>query len=199
MKRILKRGLYIMKAKGRHGTHSPFVYAFVEQVLRAKRTFPLKNNPDNSFTFSQKEINLLTRTFLYLNPAVIYADGALLPFLLALKANVATLHFETEVITQDEKEYQSDGLFFCLPTKENVQFLQARFAEKQYGAVIPRRQKGANFQKKRHPAQQEDKVSLENWEALVHLETVKMAMDVWYLGLLSNHSDFKMKQFFRLR
>ena len=39
---------YIFKAKGRHGTHSPFVYSFVNECL--------KTNMDNNFLLERKKL-----------------------------------------------------------------------------------------------------------------------------------------------
>jgi hypothetical protein len=40
---------YRIKAKGRHGTHSPFVYALVDQVLSAQSPISFKEKLQNHF------------------------------------------------------------------------------------------------------------------------------------------------------
>jgi len=181
MKKILKRGFYIMKAKGRHGTHSPFVYAFVEKVLRDKTKFVLQNNVA---PFSKKETAILGRALQYLKPVVVYADDAMAPFLKQLQLSNTTLHFEIQPML-DESNYIKDGLFFCLPTEKNVAFLKKQFSKQSQAAIVLHQHK--------------TKEAFEIWESLGEDLQMKMVMDVWHFGFVSNHSDFKMKQFFRLR
>ena len=181
MKKILKRGLYIMKAKGRHGTHSPFVYAFVEQVLRSKTKFIVQEKN----TFSQKEISLLGRAFQYLNPSVVYVEDDLKLLIEDLKSNNAPLHFEVKPMNLNEHNHWDNGLYFCLPTKENIAFLKSKASSQTITAIILHQHKS--------------KTNFENWEELGRDENLKMVMDVWSFGFVSNNADFKLKQFFRLR
>jgi hypothetical protein len=182
MKKILKRGLYIMKAKGRHGTHSPFVYTFVEQVLRAKTKFNLKENP---LSLSLKEISLLGRALLYINPCIVYVEDTLKSFLLQLKASDKSFNFEIRLMDMTPKKQTEDALFFCFPTKENVAFLKSAAAFQSMAAILLH--------------QHTDREKFENWELLEQEDRFTMVMDVWNFGFVSNHPDFKIKQFFRLR
>lgn len=182
MKKILKRGLYIMKAKGRHGTHSPFVYAFVEQVLRAKTKFSIKDKPAS---FSSKEVSLLGRTLLYIHPQIVYVEDSLKSLLLQLKACFPSFNFEIRPMDSANEKQIEDGLFLCFPTKENVAFLKSAATFQNIAAILLHQHK--------------DRENFENWELLEQEDRFTMVMDVWNFGFVSNHPDFKMKQFFRLR
>jgi hypothetical protein len=182
MKKLLQRGLYLMKAKGRHGTHSPFVYAFVEEVLRDKTKFAL---PNQYTGFSNKEISLLGRALLHLQPTIVYVDDNLKSLLINLKISNPSLHFEIDTLQVNDKIYKNEGLFLCFPTTENGTFLSNQFKSQSHAAIILHQQK--------------DMAAVSNREALYQDKNIKMVMELWSFSYLSNHSDFKMKQFFRLR
>lgn len=185
MKRIFKRVGYLLKAKGRHGTHSPFVYAFVEQVMRRKTKFKLSKPSLVPGNFSKKEINLLGRALQYIDPEIVYVDHILLPFIKALVRDNDALTFEVESIYKNEKGFKSGGLFFCLPTEECINEIKPFFAEHFHTAIIPY----SHFSK---PANK-------GWADISSSEYMKMVIDTWYFGFVSNHPDFKIKQYFALR
>ncbi len=72
-----KRLEYWLKAKGRHGTHSPFAYGFVENVLRKP---PIATaNEDNKIAaiLSRQDYQLLLRIICYLRPKQVMTHAAL--------------------------------------------------------------------------------------------------------------------------
>jgi hypothetical protein len=180
MKRILQRGKHFFKAKGRHGTHSPFVYAFVEQVLRSKRKFHAENSP-----LSQKQINLIGRAIQYLDADVIYVDAFLFETVNALNSCISSVKFKVLPLEISKENYKDGACFICLPGKESNHFL-INIAERcKCSAIIPLNQK--------------DKNQKQYWENLKNESIFKMVLNTWYIGFISSHPDFKIKQYFRLR
>jgi len=182
MKRILNHTRHWLKAKGRHGTHSPFVYAFVEQVLRSarNRTAPEEATP----AFSAKETGLLVRTFRYLDKKVVYASASLLPFARWL-AEAAGTNVVVKSLEPGTDIPETDVLLFCECNAMALIYLKQAPAGQTLTVVLPLIHR--------------DVTSEVYWQEAAVLENFKMVMDAWYFGLLSNHPDFKMKQFFRLR
>jgi len=81
---------YSRKAKGRHGTHSPFVYALVEEVLQDKG--PLKKQYNiNCAGMELKYENLLSRIAAYYN----YENIVCLPGTVNGLADMLVVHTES--------------------------------------------------------------------------------------------------------
>lgn len=184
IKRTLAYLRFLTKAKGRHGTHSPFVYSFVEKVMRGNTRFSLIYPSGNPGQFRRSTINRLGRTLQYLNPEIVYADRWLMSFILTLKIENPSFTFEVAPFPNKEAEYKNGGLIFSFGIDENLEHIK-EIASRQYYTVI---MTGIHFA-----------IPFKNWQALSNEPVFKMVLDVWNFGLLSNHPDFKTKQYFRLR
>jgi hypothetical protein len=185
MKNMLGYGRHLLHAKGRHGTHSPFVYAFVENVLRSKKRFRL-NAADRKLR--SKEINLLIRIIYFIKPDRILADKGLMNLLSNIISlpgleNIAVMELEEHHIAQlaDEKTLLVSGN----SSTACVALLSAVMQQSIVSVLLL------------NP--HIDKSSEENWQLLLALPEIRMRLDLWYFGLLLNDPAFKASQYFRLR
>lgn len=186
MKNILRYGRHLLHAKGRHGTHSPFVYAFVENVLRNKKRFSSKNISDRKL--SNKEINLLIRTIYFLKPDNILVDEELLNLL----NNIALLPGLENIAIAELNERNVDQ-----PTKRQTLLISSGASISTVALLRTAIQKATVSILFINPHTTIS--SEEHWQSLSAMSEVKMRLDLWHLGLLLNDPVFKASQYFRLR
>ncbi len=187
MKRILNYSRHWLASKGRHGTHSPFVYAFVEQVLRNKnkiKTEQVKQLPWPESVFSLRETKLLYKSLYFLKPRyVLLPEDAGLGW-----AKQVLPHIVTGAVTVPAGafDYHAAGkdCLLLLPAQQRYypDFERAIGAGISVLVVYPHRAGDPAL-----------------WERLYTDPRVKMSLDYWYFGLLLNDIAFKQKQHFRLR
>lgn len=181
MKQLLQRGKHFFSAKGRHGTHSPFVYAFVEQVLRNKSKIVVKVSHG---ILTRGQCNHIARTVQYLKAATVYVEPFLLASIQSLLSNT-----NITVVSLDFKDIQRAGEY-CIIGDSSEQLAQnisngLSSAAIVYNIIVPINRKVSN-----HNA------------ALLSLKeqaSIKMVLETWHVMFFSNNSDFKIKQFFKLR
>lgn len=188
LKRILNYSRHWMKARGRHGTHSPFVYAFVEQVLRNKNkisTRQVRQARGWPARWSLRERKLLYKTLYFLKPAQVLlpADGALDWMGAVLTGIVPAAALVTDDGTGSITGKQPQLL--VVPAAQlSPARLQAAMRDG-IGVLVL------------HPHQRTCPKG--SWEVLYTDTQVKMSLDYWHFGLLLNDEAFKHKQHFRLR
>ncbi len=188
MKRILNYSRHWMKARGRHGTHSPFVYAFVEQVLRNKNKISTRLVRQVSgwpAQWSLRERKRLYKTLYFLKPAQVLlpADGTL-----DWMGAVLTAMLPTAVVAADGATGSTTG--------KQPQLLVVTAAGLSPARLQTAMQAGIAVLVL-HPHQRTYPQG--SWEALYTDAQVKMSLDYWHFGLLLNDEAFKHKQHFRLR
>lgn len=188
MKKILRRGKHFLRAKGRHGTHSPFVYAFVEQVLRNKSRFRLAYDVRQK-GFTRKELNLLARTIRFLQPSCILADEHLMPLLRDVVPSITdevipVQNLKEGYLKRPVSAGQQLVVTLCYDAP-SLTLLQSYLKQPDvYVLVVKPHASGA---------------AEENWLALSEISEVNMRLDLWHLGVLINDAVFKASQSFRLR
>lgn len=188
LKQILNYSRHWMKAKGRHGTHSPFVYAFVERVLRNKnkiRTTQVQALAGWPATWTLRERKLLYKTLYFLKPAqvVLPGDGTL-DWLGALLPGIVPAVAVTHTGQPDPVANGGPCLLISSAAHITPDRLDAAL-EAGTGVLALHPHHHLCLQSK--------------WEALYTDSRVKMSLDYWYFGLLLNDEAFKHKQHFRLR
>lgn len=172
---------YRFKAKGRHGTHSPFVYAFVEKVLRKQKLQQAFKNTSKERILLQL-IDFLKITQLYFFPDAISVEiqhiQSLFPKLKIIEISSISLvkDFENTLVLLDiEHLKQSDfDLLQQLKEKENFSiYLNNIHHQNQTNHLV--------------------------WNKVKEYNNFPMSLDFWIGGLLIQQNSFKIKQHFLLK
>jgi hypothetical protein len=185
MKNMLRYGRHFLHAKGRHGTHSPFVYAFVENVLRSKKRFRL-DTADKKLR--RKEINLLIRVIYFIRPDRILADAALMNLLNSI---ISLPGLESTAVMELNEHH------IAQPGNEKTLLLSDGTSGASIGLLSTAIQHAVVSVLLLNP--HINKSSEESWQLLLALPEIRMRLDLWYFGLLLNDPAFKASQYFRLR
>ncbi len=169
-----------MRARGRHGTHSPFVYAFVEQVMRA----PVKAGLPVQTYMPRKAFHLLYKTIKHLAPDTVYTASE---WFSALQLIGEALSINVVVMPAGGLPQSTvAGALICMSGREDeLNLLPELLPAKALKILLIR----PHASKKRFVI----------WNRLATLPEVSVSLDYWHLGLLVKDPAFKAKQHFCLR
>lgn len=180
---MLNRITYWLKAQGRHGTHSPFVYAFVEQVLRSNGKIMNRSFLKGFNTLKAKEWQLLLKTILYLNPNQICCSKNIAPELQILlgKLSMDKVNIATEPTNIN---YAEPMLWIVTSANVSVEKVVSIWQKHVIDIIVlsPNKMSNNSF-----------------WQQLCNSKICKLQLNFWHWGFLSNHPKFKAVQHFWLK
>jgi hypothetical protein len=183
LKNTIKYLNYLIKAKGRHGTHSPFVYAFVEEVLHDRRHFYVEQQLAEASAQSGYEAPLIRsifKTILYLKPEVTVLQGNTFK----LKKIAQSAHRQMPIGPDIDTFLSANNPLIIIDSKDvtspDIIEIQQRCAQFAILLLFPHQMES-------------------HWEQLISNPTFQTTLDCWNFGLLVANPAFKAKQHFYVR